>query len=148
MVRKATQQDLDNFILKQHGNPDIFPYLNTTQYSPTTIANVDDWNGVDFIYGDLKGWLRIKIFRDEGNTFMVSLYAENNIVAGKLLKEIPALIKRYDPMAIKTSVHATNIKSLKINRKIFKEYGVEPKGAWNLATGTWEDLHLFKNVLR
>lgn len=147
-IRKATQKDLDDFHLKQANNPDIYPYMNATQFSRNTEVFADDWNGIDLIYGELRGWLRIQILRDKGNTFVIGLYAEKPHIAGKLMLELPKLIKKYDAMAVKTSVHESNVKSLRFNRKHFKNYGVEPKGLWNQAEGVWENAHLFKKILR
>lgn len=146
-IKIATQDELDRIGESFFNDPGILPFLSTTQYNGRFIKSDDDWNGIELVADDLSGLLKIKIERQSGNGFFISLFAKNNITAGKLLKAMEKLITAYRPMYIETCVHESNVKSLKINNKRLGEpYGIDPLGAWNLQTGKWENLHLFKKI--
>lgn len=144
----ATKEDISGFMAKAILNPDIYPYLTVTKHLGNREPDDTDWHSITFVDNELDVYGKIDINRACDNGFNVSLYGTNPYKVGRAFKFIEDLIRRYDPMYIETVVHASNEKSIKINKKIFGEpWGVEPKGAWNMLKGEYEDLlHFRKNL--
>jgi hypothetical protein len=147
MVRDATKDDVDIFINKIINNDDIYPYMSTSKYFGKFEIPEDDWSGLLLTNDNNTFLCKIKIFRSEELGMSISLYALSPISAGRALLVIGELIKRYKPRYVDSVVHSSNIKSLKLNKKLLGEpWGREPNGAWNSKTGEYDDLVYFRKL--
>lgn len=148
MIRRATQQEINDFYSRNILNERIYPFQSTSQYNSIPSVENDDYNSIHLTNEKATGVMHININRVMSNEITISVYAETGFVAGKLLKMGMELCKRYNPKSIVTCVHESNELSLRINRKIFgKEWGVEPMGAWNFKKAEFENLHWFKKIM-
>jgi len=150
MIRKALQSEIDEFINSCLYDENIYPYLSISKYTPAIKQEEDDWKGVVLMDDSKNTLVKISFDRTRGELEMTfSLYSRTKIGAGRGIKAIEEIVRRYKPRAINSCVHSTNEKSLKKNRHIFgKEWGVEEKIAWNSKLGAFDDLHYFRKVFQ
>lgn len=148
-IVQATQEQVDRFMASALFNKDISPYLQTSTYNSHIRVEEGDWNSIIFTTENVDFLLIVYILRDRENSLDISLWANSSYWAGKAISIIPDLIKRYNPLYIETTVHESNVRSLKINERLMgPPWGIEPKGAWNTATGKWEGKVKFKKILK
>lgn len=149
-VIRATQAMLDQFDAYAIDNVDMFPYSSCTQYLGQHTVGTDDWSDLLFVTEDCQNAISYDIKRAKENEIEVALYAKSPYLAGLLVREtLDRVIKMYNPKALTSVCHASNKKSIAFNTKrLGKPWGIEPQGAWNLATGEWEDRLHFKKILR
>ena len=147
MFKKANKEDIDKFMSKAILDEDIYPYLSTSKYFGTFEVPDDDWGGL-LITNDSNTFISKVTFRRSDEVGMsISLYAVSSFSAGRALSAINEVIKRYKPRYVDTTVHSSNVKSIKLNTKLLGEpWGVEPKGAWNAKLGEYEDLVYFRKL--
>lgn len=145
----ATQEQVDKFMAEAMFNKEIFPYLTMSTFNSSTKVSEDDWSKLVLTNSEVDFILSVNIDRSMENAFTISLWSKIPYWSGKALQAINELVTRYNPISIETSVHISNTRSRRINRKLLGEpWGVEPKGAWNGLTGQWEDCLHFKKILR
>jgi hypothetical protein len=148
-MRIATQADIDNFMNKAMLDKEIYPYLSTTKTVSEITAQKTDWNYIYMVSENLSCLLKVTIDRPRDNEFSVSLYSKSAFQAGKCIAIIKDLVKRYQPRAINSLVHASNEKSLHLHKKIYGEpWGIEKSVAWNSLKGEYEDLYCFRMILK
>ena len=147
MFKKATKQDVDNFMSKAILDENIYPYLSTNKYFGTFEVPDDDWNGL-LITNEANTFISKVTFRRSDEVGMsISLYGTSPFSSGRALIAINEVIRRYKPRYVDTKVHSSNTKSIKLNTKLLGEpWGVEPKGAWNAKLGEYEDLVYFRKL--
>lgn len=147
-MRSATQADIDKFYADTENNSDIYPFIGIRKFMPKWEAQKDN-NAKLILTNDANQYLLNITFSWHGQLeFEVALFSKNTIGAGRGLQALFEQIKRYKPYAINTSVQQSNIKSLAINRKLWGEpWGIEPKSAWNMIDGIYEDLYHFRKLL-
>lgn len=147
-MRRATQEDIDNFFAWAKDDPEIFPYLSVSKYIHRRVVSEDEWKDLFFISDCGKCYLHIGFDRVTDTEFSISLYSKSPILAGRAVIKVKEMIQRYKPRAIHSVVHGSNTKSLKLHRKIFGEpWGIEPSTAWNMGAGAYDDLHHFRMIL-
>ena len=147
-MKNATQQEIDAFYAKTENNPEIYPYIGIGKFMPKWEAQKD--NNSKQILTDERGSFLLNASFSWHRPLEIefALFSISTIGAGRGLKAMFEIIKRYKPKAVNTSVQQSNIKSLAINRKLWgKEWGIEPKVAWNPLKGEYEDLHYFRKLL-
>ncbi len=148
-MRLATQQDVDKFMSSVMFDESVYPYLSESMYVSNVTIETSDWNRVVLTNDTLSVILKVEIARESDNAFSVCLWSTNPISAGRALKALEVLIKRYNPKSISSCVHESNIKSINLHKKLYGEpWGTEPEGAWNSLLGKWEGLVNFKKILR
>ena len=147
MLKKANKEDIDKFMSKVILDENIYPYLSTSKYFGTFEVPDDDWGGL-LITNDSNTFISKVTFRRSDEVGMsISLYAVSSFSAGRALIAINEVIRRYKPRYVDTTVHSSNVKSIKLNTKLLGEpWGVEPKGAWNAKLGEYEDLVYFRKL--
>lgn len=147
MFKKASKEDVDKFMSKVILDENIYPYLSTNKYFGTFEVPDDDWGGL-LITNDSNTFIsKITIRRADEVGMSISLYATSSFSAGRALKVINEIIRRYKPRYVESVVHSSNTKSIKLNTKLLGEpWGVEPKGAWNAKLGEYEDLVYFRKL--
>lgn len=147
-MKNATQSDIDQFYRDTENNPDIYPFRGVGKYYPRWEEKKDNNEGVILTDDRLSYLLYIKFNWHNPLEFDVALFSKSTIAGGRGLKALFEQIKRYKPTAINTTVQESNIKSLRINRKLFgNEWGIEPLSAWNCIDGKYENLHYFRKIL-
>lgn len=148
-MRIAKQSEIDDFMQRAVLDPEIAPYLSTTQYIAERTESKSDWDMVILINNAGTCLLIVRIDRTSENELAVSLYSKNAYAAGKSVVFIKDMARRYNSRAICAVVHSSNVKSSNFNKRILGEpWGREPAGAWNSLTGKWEDLLHFRKNLR
>lgn len=146
-IERATQQDINEIVSLLSMDEDILQYMTVGKYLGRFTVPESDWHDQYFVI-KTKGFLYISIDRDCDINFDISLYSSSSIASGLLLKHLNKIIKGVKPRTIKTSVHSSNKKSLKLNRKLFgKEYAVRELDYWNIVNGEYEDAYLFRKIM-
>lgn len=147
MFKKATKEDVDNFMSKAILDEDIYPYLSTNKYFGTFEIPDDDWGTILMTNESNSFLFKVTIRRADEVGMIISLYATSSFSAGRGLIAINEIIRRYKPRYVDTVVHASNTKSIKLNTKLLgKPWGAEPNGAWNAKLGEYEDLVYFRKL--
>lgn len=148
-MKLATQQEVDLFYSKYFNDPEIYPYLSTTQYTKVRTVEKEDWNGICMVNESTTALLAIDISRQQCNGISIAVWSKNIISSGRCIKEIEKLVKRYDSMYVQSVVHESNKRSFAMTERMLgSPWGFEPKGAWNSLAGKWEGLFWFKKILR
>lgn len=146
-VSRLNQSQLDVIQSRMMLDPSIVSYITTQRYLGRWLVDESDWSGIAFGIDD-ESFIHIDFDRTRDLEMSIALYSTKAIHAGKLIVLLKELINRYKPRAINTSVHSSNVKSLKLNRKIFgDEYAIKESYAWNMLIGEYEDLHLFRKIM-
>lgn len=147
-MRVATQEDITAFYSSVLTDPTIYPYMQFGKYFTVPTIGTDLWHDIYLITDNRSCYLHIWIDRTKDNEFTIGLFAKNSYAAGKAVIAIKELIRRYRPRAINSAVHASNLKSLALNRKLFGEEGsIRVSAAWNMGTGEYEDMYQFRRIL-
>lgn len=147
-MKNATQADIDKFYADTENDVNIYPFIGIRKFLPKWEEQKDN-NSKMILTNSANQYLLNITFSWFGQIeFEVALFSKNTIGAGRGILAMNEQIKRYKPIAINSSVQKSNIKSLKITRKLFgKEWGVEPLAAWNMIDGCYEDLYHFRKIL-
>lgn len=146
-MKNATQSDIDKFYLDTKNDLNIYPFMGTSKFMPRWEAQKDNNSKIILTDDRVSYLLNISFSWHRVVEFEVALFAKSNLSAGRGLIAMFEQIKRYRPAAVNTSVQQSNIKSLAINEKILgKAWGIEPKVAWNMITGEYEDLYYFRKL--
>lgn len=147
-MRNATQIDIDRFYADTENNPDIYPYRGISKWMPKWEAQNDNNKSIILTDDRNSYLLNITFSWHRQLEFEVALFSKSAIAGGKGLHALFEQIKRYRPVAINTSVQASNKKSLKMNERLWgKAWGCEPLVAWNPLAGVYEDLYYFRKIL-
>lgn len=144
-MRKATQEDIDYYFDSISEDKDIYPYISVDTYNAKKKLYEDDWYGLFYINEKRDCLMQISFSRSKEISIEFSCFSKNPFQAGKAYYKLKEVILRYGVVYLNSCCHASNVKSLNINRKIFvKEWGIEENGAWNQLTGKFEDLYHFR----
>jgi hypothetical protein len=148
-MRSATKKDIDIFMEKAILDDSIYPYLSTDKHMSSMEPLEGDWNGL-LLTNDTNTYIcKISFRRADELGMSISLWANTAFSAGKAVSVIKEVIKRYKPRYIESVVHASNIKSIKLNTKLLGEpWGREPGGAWKSKLGEYEELVYFRKLLK
>ena len=144
----ATQSDIDTFLDSVLHDKNIYPYLSTSRYHAVREAKKDDWGGIQITDDKLSYLLVIGFDRADGMRFTIALFAKTTFAAGKGILVLKEMVNRYKPYCIDSTVAFSNEKSFKITTKILgNHWGIEPRGAWNILSGKFEDLYYFRKLM-
>lgn len=147
-MRQAKQSDLDTFFGNAINDKAIYPYLSMSKYTGKLTLPDSDWDGIWLIDNKCNCLLRVTFDRARDLEISICLHSTNTFWAGKAIKAVQEIIKRYKPRAINSVVHFSNKKSLNIHNKIFGQpWGVESGFAWNMGIGEYEDAHYYRLIL-
>lgn len=143
--KKPTQEELDQFYERSYHDPEIMPYLSLSRWHSKKEVPKDDWDGLMYISDCGKCLLWITMQRSIDLEFEVGLFSKSSYLAGKAVKLLLYFIEIYKPTYINTTVHASNKKSVNINRLIFGDpWGIEEKGCWDFGQNKRVDLLYFR----
>ena len=147
-MKIATQDEVDKFFQWAINDPEIYPYLTVNKRIFRREIPKDDWEGFMFISDCGKCFMHISLNRTKDIEFDISMWSKSPLLAGRCVKIIEELIRRYKPTCLDSCVHSSNERAIKWNRRVLgQEWGIEPKGAWNMLNGEYEDLYHFKRLL-
>lgn len=147
-MKLATQSEIDAFMEWAINDPESYPFLSHSRWIKPRKVPESDWYGLTITDERVSYLLHIDFNRNISLSATICLYSKTNIAAGRAILVLKEVIQRYKPFAIDSTVAKSNIKSLKITKKILGDpWGLEPNAVWNMLTGETEDCYYFRKLL-